>query len=309
MKETTFTFKGSNQQEIFVRKWEPEISEIKGVLQIAHGMAEHSGRYTEFGDFMTKNGFVVFVNDHIGHGQTAKTVQNLGFFGKKNGWHFLVNDVIKLNEIILQQFPDKPVFLMGHSMGSFAVRTAIAKYSPKIKGAIISGTNAQSGALIKFGIFMAWLQGILKNKAKPSKLLDKLSFGKYNTFFKPNKTPFDWLSRDNDRNKNYVDDPFCGTVFSNRFFFDMLSMILFVNKKSTFDKVPKNLPILMFSGTKDPVGNFSKDVQKVYNNYRNSGVNDIKLKLYEDGRHEMLNETNRQEVYNDILNWLAEHLA
>ncbi|MBN2891834.1 MAG: lysophospholipase [Bacteroidales bacterium] len=306
MNENTFVLKGKNDVEIFVRKWLPEKEEIKGVLQISHGMAEHSNRYREFGEYMTSKGYVVYANDHRGHGQTAKTVEKVGFFGPKDGWKLVVDDVQRLAEKIKEEYPELPHFLFGHSMGSFVARVLITDKSELFNGAIISGTNGKSGFIVSSGIFLAKMQGLLKGKTKSSQLLTDMSFKGYNDPFKPIKTPYDWLSRDYDRNKDYCDDPFCGTVMSNRFFVDMLSMIGFANNKSNMNKISKDLPILLFSGAMDPVGNFGKEVEQVYNIFKNLGVKDINLKLYEGGRHEMLNETNRQEVYEDVFNWLEE---
>jgi alpha-beta hydrolase superfamily lysophospholipase len=307
MIEKTFEFEGKQDVQIFVRKWMPETGEIKGILQISHGMQEHSGRYTEFGEFLTKQGYIVYINDHRGHGKTAKKPEDIGILAEKDGWNLVVDDLHKLSKIIKEAYPNSPLFLFGHSFGSFTARTYITRFKDILSGVIISGTNGKSGALVALGKSIASFQGFVKGKTAKTKLLTGMSFKGFNDSFKPTKTPFDWLSKDNARNQNYWDDPLCGVMFSNRFFYDMFSMICYVNSKVAKNNVPTDLPMYIFSGEMDPVGEFGKEVKLVYNNYKELGVKDINLKLYEGGRHEMLNETNRQEVFEDIFNWLEAH--
>ncbi len=309
MQSTTFEFESIDGKKIFVRRWIPDTdTELKGVLQISHGMAEHSNRYSEFAEFMANNGFAVYANDHRGHGQTAKDVSKLGFIAPKNGWNLVLEDIKVLNKIIKKENNNLPVFLLGHSFGSITARATISKFGKIYDGIILSGTTGTSKMLISSGKLIASIQGLFKGKDKKSELMNSMSFKDFNNSFKPAKTEFDWLSRDHERNKNYVDDPYCGTVFTNGFFADMLSMMAYVNKKSSVENMPKDIPILMISGAKDPVGDFGKGVTKIYNIYKQAGVEDIKLKLYENARHEVLNEINRQEVYNDILQWIDEHI-
>jgi alpha-beta hydrolase superfamily lysophospholipase len=305
---TTFEFTAKDGQKIFVRQWLPDNNEINAIIQVAHGMAEHSGRYTEFAEFFASKGFAVYVNDHRGHGQTAKDLKNVGFLAPNNGWQLVLDDVHQLTQIIKEKHPNKPIFLLGHSFGSMLARAYILEYANDINGVIISGTTGTEGFIVDAGKFLASLQGIFKGKNKPSKLLTGMSFKGYNDPFKPTKTPFDWLSRDEERNKNYWKDPYCGTIFSNRFFYDMLSLIKYINKATNYQKIPQNLPVLFISGTMDPVGEFGKGVKKVYNKFKQKGVQDINLKLYEGGRHEMLNETNRKEVYQDIFDWIGKYI-
>ena len=307
MIEKTFEFEANQNAQIFVRKWMPETTDIKGVLQIAHGMQEHSKRYTEFGEYMTNKGYVVYINDHRGHGQTAKTIDKLGFFAEKNGWNLIVEDQFILSKKIKEEYPDVPLFLLGHSMGSFIARIYATLYKNEIDGLIISGTNKKPATLLQFGKLMSNAQGLFKGKKAKSFLLTGMSFKGNNDRFKPTKTAFDWLSKDHERNLNYKNDKFCGTIFSNRFFYDMFSMLLYLNSKKSYQETPTDLPLLIFSGSMDPVGDYGKEVKLVYNNYKNIGVKDIKLKLYDEGRHEMLNETNRTEVFEDIFKWLEEH--
>ena len=303
--KNTFYLTAPDNKEIFIREWLPE-TDAKAIIQIAHGMAEHSGRYEEFAEYLVSQGFGVYANDHRGHGQTEKDPEKLGYLADENGWQKVLEDLLMITENIRQDHPGIPVILLGHSFGSMLVRSYMIKYGDKADGYIISGTNETKGLLLAAGKLISGLQGAIKGKKSPSKLMTTMSFGKFNSYFKPNKTEFDWLSRDEERNRNYVDDPFCGTVFSNGFFHDMLDMLDFLNKN--YSKSVTDKPVLMFSGSKDPVGDFGKAVKSVYNKLKQAGVKDLTLKLYEDGRHEMLNETNRKEVYKDITDWITTHI-
>ncbi len=305
MISNNFTFTTEDNKNIFVHKWSPIIQPI-GVVQIAHGMAEHSARYQNFAEFLTSKGFIVYANDHRGHKETAGSVEKLGFFAHENGWNLVADDMRQLTNIISKENLDLPIFLLGHSMGSLLIRTYITKYKDKIKGVILSGTSGESGFMIKMGKFVAKTIGSLKGKEIPSKLLDSMSFGKFNNAFKPNRTKFDWLSRDENQVDKYVNDPYCGTVFSNRFFYDMVSGVDYNNQKENIDKIPKDLPMLFVSGNSDPVGDFGKGVKKVFEDYKNAGIKNIEIKLYPEARHEILNETNKEEVYQDIVNWIEK---
>lgn len=305
MISTNFTFKNSDNQKIFVHKWLPE-TEIKAVVQISHGMAEHSARYKDIATFLTNDGYAVYANDHRGHCRNVNSVEEQGFFDYKDGWLKVAGDMHQLTEIIKEENPNKKVFILGHSMGSLLTRTYITLFPNLVNGVILSGTSGESGMLIKAGKFISKFIGVFKNHKAPSKLLDNMSFGKFNSYFKPNRTKFDWLSRDNENVDKYVNDQFCGAVFSNRFFYDMSWGIDYINQKENIAKISKDLPVFLISGDKDPVGNFTKGVIKVYDTYKSLGIKDLKLKTYKDARHEIINEINRNEVYFDILKWLNE---
>ena len=189
----------------------------------------------------------------------------------------------------------------------FLTRDYMFSYGDNIYGTILSATAGDPGMLGNVGIIISKIQSMLKGKKAKSLLMDNLSFGSFNKAFKPNRTKFDWLSRDDAEVDKYVDDPFCGTIFTAGFFNDLLKGIKKINNPLNIQKVSKNLPVYLFAGAKDPVGDFSKGVTKVYKSYENVGIKDLTVKFYENGRHEMLNETNRAEVYADIINWLKTH--
>ncbi len=309
MKVDHFSLKAKDGIKVYVTKWTMDNdSKPKGVIQIAHGMAEHVLRYEGFAKALTEEGYVVYGNDHRGHGRTAESPENIGYFADDNGWDLVVEDMYELTNIIKEENPDLPVFLFGHSMGSFLSRTYIQRYGKDINGVILSGTGGDAGLLGKLGILVAKREIKRKGKRAKSKRMDKLSFGSFNKSFSPNRTGFDWLSRDNSEVDKYVADPLCGEVFSAGFFYDMLKGLKDLNKKGNIEKIPKDLPMYIISGEKDPVGKNTKGVLQAYNSFRKSGIKDVKYNFYKDARHEILNELNKGEVYRDIINWLNEHV-
>ena len=310
MKATEYKLATSDNQEIQVYEWLPDDdTKITGILQIVHGMAEHGKRYTHFAHFLNKQGFVVYASDHRGHGKTAGKVENLGFFGKKNGWDRVIADLKVLSSHIKDKYPELPFFILGHSMGSFLTRKYILKSPFKLNGAILSGTGGNPGILGRIGVFITRFLMLFYPKNSQSKLMDKLSFGSFNAKFKPNRTAFDWLSRNDEEVDKYIEDPYCGAIFSLKFFEDMITGLLFVSRQSNVNKTPEDLPIYIFSGSFDPVGNFGKGPTELYGKYKKAGVKDIKIRLYEGARHETLNEINRDEVYNNILQWILSQMV
>jgi len=307
MKVENFKIKDKGGLEIFVYKWLPDESvKVRGVVQIAHGMAETAARYEGFAMALTDGGFIVYANDHRGHGKTAGQISKLGDLGE-DGFNSMVENMHELNEKIKVENHDLPIFLFGHSMGSFLTQRYICLYGSELKGAIISGSCGKQGISIDIGRFIA--RGEIKKigRAGKSIKLAKLSFGSYNNSFKPNRTDFDWLSSDNNEVDKYVDDPFCGTVFTAGFFYDFLGGLKSIADPREIKNVPRNLPIYIFSGDKDPVGKDGKGVLKLVKTYKEHGMVDLTYKLYKDGRHEMLNETNKEEVIEDVIKWLNAH--
>jgi alpha-beta hydrolase superfamily lysophospholipase len=307
MKSKTFTMKGKDGAKIFVYSWLPDSKPVAAV-QISHGMAEHAARYERFAGALTEAGFAVYAPDQRGHGRTAGSLEAVGWIAEKDGWDLAVDDLHRLTEHIKNEHPGVPVFLFGHSMGSFLSRNYIARWGNEVKGAVFSGTGGNPGLLGKVGILVARLEKKLKGGKARSPLLTSMSFGAFNKPFKPNRTDFDWLSRDNAEVDKYVADPYCGGVFSGGFWVDFLKGLDSLYRPGYLDKIPRNLPIFLFSGEKDPVGNNGKGVTEVYDSYRKAGIKDVSMKLYPDGRHEMLNETNRKEVFKDVIGWLKKHL-
>jgi alpha-beta hydrolase superfamily lysophospholipase len=309
MKSDTFSFKAADGAQIFTYRWMPDnAADIKGAIQIAHGMVEHAARYERFADALTKAGYAVYANDHRGHGKTAGSLDKVGYFADEMGWEKVVVDMHTLTGIIKKECPNKPFFLFGQSMGSFLSRHYSMHYGRELSGLILSGTIGDPGALGKVGILVATIEAKIKGKKAKSNLLNKLSFGAFNDAFKPNRTEYDWLSRDNAEVDKYINDPWCGAVPTAGFWCDQLGGIGYINKKGNIAKIPKNLPIYLFSGAKCAVGANTKGVSQVYNALKNAGIGDVTLKFYEDGRHEMLNEINRTEVFADVIAWINKHV-
>ena len=309
MKAKEFTLNSEDNTGIHIYEWLPDNKDdIKAVVQIAHGMAEQAGRYGHFAEFLCNNGFAVYANDHRGHGKTAGDLRNVGYIAKKQGWDKLVGDIELISNDILKKHAEKPLFLMGHSMGSFAVRTCLITKEIPVSGAIISGTADDPGLLGVVGKILTRFMMIFYAGNHPSPLLDNMSFGAFNKPFQPNRTKFDWLSRDNEQVDKYVQDPYCGGVFSLKFFNDMLGGLLFASKVENMMKMNHDLPLLMFSGDQDPVGGQGKGVKAVYHKFKKAGMKDITFKLFEGGRHEMINETNNEEVYDLVVDWLKKQL-
>lgn len=299
-----FTYSSCDRKNnIYVREWLPESSPV-GVVQIAHGVAEHIERYDGFGRYLAENGFIVAGMDHLGHGKSVSNPEHQGYFGEFGGWELVVGDMRKLYERMREQHFGLPIFMLGHSMGSFLTRTYIIRYHDGPDGAIIVGTGQQSGLTVNGGLAVA--NRIIKSRgaSHKSQFLNNMAFAGYNNRFKPNRTEFDWLSRDNDVVDAYIADPDCGYVASAGLFRDMLTGVKYITSMKNLDRINTDLPIYFLAGDADPVGDYGKGVVRAYNSFLKAGLTDVSLKLYHGARHEILNETNKAEVYADILAWL-----
>ena len=305
MKFNEFTFKSEDGKEIYGCKWVPA-KKPTAILQIAHGMAEHINRYGGFAEALTNEGFAVYGNDHRGHGKTEKSIEDLGYFADENGWDKVVRDMKLLTETAEKDFSGIPVFLFGHSMGSLLSRNYIMEYGKNLKGVILSGTAGDPGLLGKIGSIIAKSELKKNGKKARSPKLDDLSFGTFNKAFRPNRTKFDWLTRDNTEVDKYVNDDYCGGIFTVGFFNDLLRVIARINQKSNIAKILKTLPVYLFSGEKDPVGKNTKSVMSVVKSFKKTGITDVTVKFYKDARHDMLNEINKEEVHKDIIGWLKD---
>ncbi|GHT80111.1 hydrolase [Spirochaetia bacterium] len=289
--------------EIFSRLWANEAP--KAVLQIAHGMAEHSERYKEFATLLAENGYVVCMEDHAGHGPHTKCK---GFFAEKDGWLSVVNDVKGLMDEVTALYPGLPVFLMGHSMGSFLVRSYIVRYGEGLSGCILSGTMGPN-PLVNVVKTLIAITVACKGKKAEATLIGKLSGGANQGKFKNEGSPFAWLTTDTAEVQKYEDDPFCGFVFTASGYGDLFDGITEITAPGWADKVPRKLPVYIYSGEDDPVGDYGKGVKQVFDALKACDVEDVEIKLYCGGRHEMHNEVNKQEVYADVLGWLDKKVA
>jgi len=307
LKTDSFKLNSSDGLKIHINRWLPPKSS-KAVLQIAHGMAEHSQRYNDFGSFMADNGFSVYANDHRGHGRTAGSIDQMGFCSQQNGWQLMLGDMHFLTGYIKERHPGTPVFLLGHSMGTLLARNYAFYWGDQIKGLLLSGVNSYQPALTILGLIISFILATMKGKEAKSPFLNNMLFGGYNKFFKPARTGFDWLCSDQKVVDRYIEDKYCGAVFSAGFFYDLAKATINIHKMSNIKKTPKNLPILMLCGENDPVGSMAKGAAKVYQSYKRTGIKDISFKVYKGSRHEILNEKTKSVVYHDILAWTGARL-
>ncbi len=291
-----------------VHHWIPE-GEVKGVVVLSHGMTEHAFRYDSFGQLLNEKGYVLYAEDHRGHGETAKLAKesgtgDFGILAEKDGFFRVVDDIHE--EIInaRKAYPGKKVILFGHSFGSFVSQCCIEKYGCDLDGVVLCGTAGPAGAYVKVGKMVAAINCLFTGRKHISHFMDKASFGSYNNRIENPRTNFDWLSRDSEQVDKYMADPWCGFTCTSGFYKDMTTGLVWIHKKANIAAVPENLPILFIDGTGDPVGGYGKTVEKLYNIYKANGIKNVTLKLYEDARHELFNETNREEIKTDVLLWI-----
>ncbi|MCM1327698.1 MAG: lysophospholipase [Bacteroidales bacterium] len=307
MKKEEFYFDSCDgEHKLHGVRYIPEQGEVTCVLQIVHGMAEYVERYEEFAKFLTDRGVVVTGEDHLGHGKSVDANGIYGYFCKHDPATVVVKDVHRLRKLTQKLYPKVPYVILGHSMGSFILRNYLCCYGAGISGAVIMGTGMPASALVKLSKIIARMQRIVCGERHISKFLDKAVFGNYNKGIAEPRTDFDWLSRNGASVDAYIKDPLCGFVFTANGFYTLFELITRVQKKRNLEKVPKTLPLLMLSGTADPVGEYGQGVRRAYRSFREVGVNDIKLKLYRKGRHELLNETNKNVVMQDIYDWMQD---
>lgn len=288
-------------------EWKPE-GQIKGVLQMCHGMVEYIDRYDAFAKSLNEHGICVIGHDHLGHGRSVKSEEDYGYFHHSKGNEMVIADIRRLFLYIEKNYQGIPHFMLGHSMGSFLLRQYIQQYPKGIAGAIIMGTGYHGKGELLLGISICHLLQVIEGDHYRSKLVNKLAFGGYNRYFHPTRTEYDWLSRDEKIVDAYRIHPWCTFIFTVNAYMHMLRGILTLTDKNARKRIHKDMPILFISGKDDPVGNFGKGVKKVYQQFENLGITDLSLKLYEGGRHEILNETNRQDVFSYLGTWLLERI-
>ena len=299
-----FYYPSCGAGNIRARCWEPEGIPC-GVVQIVHGIAEHAERYDDFAAYLNSQGYLVVAQDHMGHGKSCDGTLAKGFF--YGGWHAAADDTYKLLQDTKQKYPNIPYILFGHSMGSFLTRTLLAKYPDSgIAGCIICGTGWMPDAVLVMGRAMGCFVCKLQGEQKPSSLLQGLMFGGYNKRIEHPRTPFDWLTRDNAVVDAYIADPDCGFVASAGLARDMMEGMQYIQKEETLSKMNRDLPVFFIAGGDDPVGNYGAGVLQAAEEFRKVGMNAVSTKLYPLCRHEILNEINKAEVYQDISNWIKQ---
>lgn len=279
-------------------------SKPKGIVQISHGMCEYIGRYDRFMGYLADRGYIVAGHDHLGHGSSSDEAQ-YGYFGKEDGYQNLIEDLHRMTMLVKAKYGDLPYVLLGHSMGSFIARLYLSSYGDELDGAIICGTGgpvAVSSMGIKLADHLCRKQGEFYRSQK----LDHMLFGSFNDRCKPKRTEKDWLTRDNTIVDQYLQDPRCMFTFTAAGFRDLMTLSTKANHSNWFESLRKDLPILLIAGDMDPVGNYGKGVTKVYKRLKKVGIKDVSMILYPGARHEILNEINYQQVYEDVENWIKK---
>ena len=307
---TEFTFLSTDgKTQLHGMRWEPDGGSVRAVLQICHGVAEHIARYDAFARYLNGLDIAVVGHDHLGHGLSLPEGGTPVYFGAGNTWNTVVDDIYVLHQRIRLWYPDVPLCIMGHSMGSFLTRTYLIRYPGTVKAAIIMGTGWQPKAVIAGGMAVAKAVGAVVGENGTSDLVTNLAFGAYNKLFAPNRTSCDWLSADEGNVDAYMADPLCGADATVGLFRQMLSGIRFNQKLSNLRQMDPRIPVLFVAGEKDPVGDCGNGVRRTYQEFRRAGVQDCTLKLYPGLRHEILNEkAQQQQIFEDIGQWLTSKL-
>ncbi|MCR5173970.1 MAG: alpha/beta hydrolase [Oscillospiraceae bacterium] len=301
-KEFTYPSKDGLTQ-IHAMEWIPE-GDVRGILQIAHGMVEFIDRYDRFASYMASQGFYVVGNDHLGHGKSVTDESQYGYFAKHDGNFCVLGDMQQLREATCGKYPGIPYFLLGHSMGSFLARQYIEIYGEGLSGAIIMGTGYQPGAVLGVAILLTSVLQKAKGGHYRSPMINNMALGSYNASFEPGRTKNDWLTRDEEIVDAYEANPLNQFMFTVNGYNNLFRGMRYSELRKNLEKIPRDLPILVVSGGKDPVGDFGKGPAAVAESFRRTGISDVTLKLYPDDRHEILNELDRETVYQDLLNWI-----
>ncbi len=289
--------------EIHAYIWQPA-GEPKAVVQIIHGMAEYALRYSAFAEVLAQNGFVVCAEDHLGHGKSVNGEENLGYFAEEKGYQPVLTDIRELTLRVRKSYPSLPYFVMGHSMGSFFCRKYIALYGKEFAGAVIMGTGMVSSSTLRSAKAATRTVALFKGWKHRSKFINNVAFGEYNQKFEK-RTQFDWLSKDKKNVDRYIEDPLCGVTFTCNAFYGLFSIISEACKTKTIKAVPKRLPVIIVSGSDDPVGDYGKGVEKFYKKMEGHGKR-VKMILYDGCRHEILNDVCAQKVTEDLLNFFFQ---
>lgn len=308
MKTKEYSFRSkSNLCEIKAWQWCPDNeSDIKAVLQIHHGMAEHCGRYKNCIKAFTDMGYAVFMNDMINHGKSNSDKAMLGYFGDNDGYKDIIADAKTLMDIAKKEYPNKPYIISGHSMGSLIMRCFINEYGNCFDGAVFIGTSG-TNPLAKISIVLTNMIGAIKGKTYKSPWLKKVGFSAYDKPFE-HRTDYDWGTRDTASVDDYQADEYCGYIFSAMGYRDLAKLVIDCNTDAWANNINKDMPVLLISGSMDPVGNYSKGVREVYDRLVKTGHTNVDIKIYPDARHEILNELNKEEVYDYINSFIEENI-
>jgi len=307
-KTVDLTFSSSDGvHSIHYRVWEPE-GPVRGVVQLVHGVAEHIGRYGAFAEYLADHGFAAAGTDHLGHGQSIASEDEKGWFAEENGWELIVKDEKSMRDILRKRYPGVPMILLGHSMGSFMARTYIGYYPDDFDLCILSGTGHTPGLVCAGGKLMA--NGEIKKHGSKyrSAKLQSMAFGSYLKGIENPIGPNDWICRDEAVIRAYDADPLCGFAGTAGLMRDMMEGLSIIGKDAFIEKTRKDLPVLFIAGEADPVGGWGKSVRQVEAKFRAAGVRDVEARYYPGMRHEVLNELGREQVWQDVLDWIEKKL-
>jgi alpha-beta hydrolase superfamily lysophospholipase len=305
---STFTLPTPDGIDLFVYCWLP-MERPKAVFQIAHGLAEHAARYARLADALTTAGYAVYANDHRGHGRTAKSAEDLGFFAERDGWRKCMDDLWQLNRHIAASHPALPIVLLGHSMGATLAEQFMGDHGDALAGVVLSGANGKPTFLAKIGSAITRAERFRLGARGKSKLVQSLTFDAFNKKFAPTRTAFDWLSRDPAEVDKYVADPLCGFPATAQLWMDLLGGWAAVSRAAHRNRVPRSLPLYLISGGRDPVSGNTRQLEPWIADYRAAGVVNLTHKFYPDARHELFHEINRDEVAANLIGWLDQAVA
>ena len=293
--------------DIFYRAWKAEAP--KAAVQFVHGMAEHGERYEGVAQALCDAGFDVWVTDLLGHGKSVAGEEDLGYFGEKQGWLKVIMDLRHMTGIMRESYPEGfPLFMYGHSMGSFYARAYCERFSDDLAGAVFCGTSAPNPAAAA-GILMAKIVALFKGDKHRSQLLDSIAFGTYNKRIEKPRTKFDWLETDEKEVDKYIADPLCGFVFTAKGFLDLFSLLKSVSTKNWFTSMPYQFPLLLVAGQEDPVGQYGAGVELVARRLREAGSNRVTCTVFPGMLHEILLEVGRAQVYEAVVEWMEKALS
>ena len=293
----------SDEHTIHGTHWRAQ-GEARGVIQIFHGLGEHHGRYARFADLAAARGFSVVAHDHRGHGQHADELRHLSATG---GWQLLVDDGLKVNDMIGDQYPGVPIILIGHSMGSFVAQSFSILHNYRLTALALSASSWPALGKIIPGQFLARIESWRLGVHGKSALLNKMGFDAFNKPFEPARTELDWLTRDEAEVDKYINDPLCGGPYSCGLWRALMGGLRGIASDKALQRIRGELPILLTGGADDPVGG-DRGISELAMHYTRSGHTHVTVKTYPDGRHEMFNETNRLEFTSDVFDWIEEQL-
>lgn len=308
VKKEEFTFDSRDgQSKIHGVRWIPE-GKVTCILQIVHGMAEYIERYEETAQYFAGRGILVTGEDHLGHGKSVDKEGTYGYFCDRDPATVVVRDVHRLKKMTQELYPGVPYIILGHSMGSFITRNYLLRYGTGVQGAVICGTGSQPKALIKVSKALASFQCLVLGQKHEAKMIDRLAFGNYNQKIEDSKTDFDWLSRNEKAVDAYLEDPLCGFTFTTNGFKTLFTLIDRLGREDELRNMPGELPVFFISGDKDPVGDYGRGVKRAYESFKKAGMERLEMKLYPEDRHELFNELDREQVWEDLSIWIEERI-